>query len=168
MDINAFAEKLETYRSAFWNASASTDFAVSPELLAGLAICESSLDQYAIRVERGFWKRYKAGIMRFVNRSESKRDNFWAKYPDIYASSYGLCQIMVQTALEAGWTMKRFPTELFDPEENVTLAAKILARHIRRYGLEKALLRYNGGGDPSYPSRVLGAANAVRSLGLWR
>lgn len=140
---------------------------ITPSLLAALAWQESSIDPWAIRVERGFWSRYREGIMRFIKRSKSKVDNKWAKYPDIYSASYGMCQIMLQTALEAGWEMKRFPTELLDPEVNLRLAARILQKHIRRYGLKDGLLRYNGGARPAYADEVLGKMERVKELRLW-
>lgn len=150
---------------------------VAPRILAGLVMQESSGDPWAIRVERGFWGRYLDGILAFVKRSPSKVDDRWAEYPDIYSASYGLCQVMLQTALEHGWTMRRFPTELLDPAVNLRVAAEILRKHIAK-GLEQvrqgkagdavhvALLRYNGGGDPEYPARVLAHARALEREGV--
>ena len=149
-------KRAELFRDDALNASMSVDGRVAPELLIALAITESTLDPWALRVERGFWQRYGDGIKRFVLDSPSKVDNRWMRYPDIYSASYGICQIMIQTALEAGWKMRRFPTELCDPETNFELAAKLLNKHLRNNDgdIEKALLRYNGGGDPNYPDRV--------------
>lgn len=143
---------------------AAAEYDIPVYILAGLVISESSGNPYAIRVERGFWRRYSNGIMRWVRSTPSSTDNRWARYPDIYAASYGLCQIMLQTAAENGFKY-RFPTELLDPETNVDLAARILRKHHDRSGSwSRALLRYNGGGDPAYPSRVMANGRPISEI----
>ena len=133
-------------------------------VVAGLIYTESSGNPWAIRVERGFWRRYLDGIKANVLRTKSKYDDKWIKYPDLASCAYGLCQIMLQVAWENGF-MARFPTELLDPQINIDLACKILSRHLSRTGsLRTALLRYNGGGDPNYPHRVMEASRQVSSL----
>jgi len=129
--------------------------ALDPYLLAAIVSVESSGQQYAQRVERGFWSRYVAGIMRWVRSTTTRHDDKWAAYPDIYASSYGLCQIMLQTAAEHGFVY-RYPGELFDPDANLRVACAILARLRATTGGDERLmlLRYNGGGDKAYPDRV--------------
>jgi len=129
---------------------------LDPYLVAAVIMQESSGQQYAQRVERGFWRRYGEGILRWVTSTASPYDDEWARYPDIYCSSYGLMQIMLQTAAEAGFHF-RFPGELFDPDRNIEIGCAILSRHRNAVGgdIRKMLLRYNGGGDPTYPDRVL-------------
>jgi soluble lytic murein transglycosylase-like protein len=149
------------------NSEGDSSAKIPPSLLLAVAITESSLDQYALRVERGFWRRYLEGIKKFVLASPNKVDDKWAKYPDIYSASYGLCQVMLQTALETGWRMKRFPTELLDLATNLRIAAQILQKHQRKgRGVQFTLLRYNGGGDPAYPTRVLQNLTMVKRWGL--
>ena len=131
------------------------------QILAGLVYVESSGNPWAIRVERGFWRRYNAGILRWVAGTPTRWDNRWSSYPDLYAASYGLCQIMLQTAAENGFSYQ-YPTELLDPERNLELGARILARNITRTGsYTEGLLRYNGGGDEHYPSRVRRARRLI-------
>lgn len=129
---------------------------IDPYLLGAIVVQESAGDQYAQRVERGFWARYAAGIRRWVAGTPSNSDDRWACYPDIYASSYGLAQVMLQTAAEHGFHY-RYPGQLFDPDENLRIACRILARlRVKHQGdTRKMLLAYNGGGDPSYPDKVL-------------
>lgn len=135
---------------------------LDPYMLAAIVVQESSGEQYAQRVERGFWSRYADGIRRWVAGTVSTADDKWSQYPDIYASSYGLCQVMLQTAAEHGFVY-RYPGQLFDADENLRVACKILARlRVRLRGEKRAmLLAYNGGGDPTYPDKI---DNHLRAL----
>lgn len=164
--MNTVAKAIEPWRTQIRRAAEAAD--IDPYLLAAIVMQESSGDQYAQRVERGFWTRYLAGIRRWVASTPSKADDKWARYPDIYASSYGLCQVMLQTAAEHGFHY-RYPGQLFDVDENLRVACRILlklkfrARGDRR----EMLLRYNGGGDPDYPNKVLRHRAALIEARLW-
>jgi soluble lytic murein transglycosylase-like protein len=144
--------------------AAATRENLDPALVAAVVFTESSGDQYAQRVERGFWARYAAGIVRWVRSTAHTADDRWARYPDVYASSYGLMQVMLQTAAEAGFQY-RYPGELFDPSRNLAIGCAILARHLRATGgdVRQSLLRYNGGGDALYPDRVLGRRASIQA-----
>ena len=133
-------------------------------VVAGLVFTESSGNPWAIRVERGFWRRYLDGIKANVLQTKSKYDDKWIKYPDITSCSYGLCQIMLPVAWENGF-VAQFPTQLLDPKTNIDLGCKILSKHLLRTGsIRTALLRYNGGGDPNYPHRVMEASRRTSDL----
>ena len=125
-------------------------------LIAAIVVRESSANPYAIRVERGFWRRYSKNYKKMIPEKHPARR--WLGYPDVFASSYGLMQIMFGVAYEHGFR-GRFPTELLDPRTNIRMGCKILARKIRQSkgSLEGGLLKYNGGGDPHYPARVMRA-----------
>lgn len=71
------------------------------------------------------------------------------------SSSYGPWQIMYPVAVELGFTGS--PAELADPAINRQYFDKKFQRDYQatRGDLQKTLLRYNGGGDPTYPQRVL-------------
>lgn len=142
---------------------------VPPLLVAAVVATESSGAQYAQRVERGFASRYAAGIAALVKRTVFRADEKWAQYPDIFCSSIGLMQIMIPTAIEHGFVFT-YPGELFEPSTNLDIGCRILARHLARTGGEwrTALLRYNGGGDPEYPDRVLANLARIKSAGLFR
>jgi hypothetical protein len=145
-------------------SEAAIRYKVDPYLIAAIVAQESggpycladgSANPYAIRVEKGFWKHYYPGIIKWVEKTETKHDNRWALYPDIYSCSYGLMQIMLQTAYENGFN-GIFPTELCDPETNLDIGCKIMSKNIKATGsIPRALLRYNGGGQLEYPAHVL-------------
>lgn len=142
------------------------NFGLEPELVAAVIAAESAGRQYAQRVERSFWERYLVGIKRWVRGTANEADDHWAKFPDVYSSSYGLMQVMLQTAAEAGFSYQ-FPGELFDPERNVLCGCMVLARHLRATKNERqALLRYNGGGDPMYPDKVMRWRAQLRAAGV--
>ncbi len=143
---------------------AAKTWEVDPYVLAAIAVQESggiyclpdgSCNPYAIRPEPGFWRTYAAGIRRWVEGTPDPTDNRWYQFEDLYSCSYGLCQVMLQTAYENGFQGK-FPTELCDPQTNLNVAAAIFARRLfrARGNVDAALLSYNGGGDPSYPQKV--------------
>lgn len=141
--------------------AAADRHALDSQIFAALVYVESSGNPWAIRVERGFWRRYNAGILRWVAGTSTRWDNRWSAYPDLYAASYGLCQIMLQTAAENGFSYQ-YPTELLDPERNIELGARILSRHVARTGsYNSGLLRYNGGADSDYPARIRRAKGQI-------
>lgn len=142
------------------------NFKLEPALVAAVIAAESAGWQYAQRVERAFWARYLEGIQRWVRGTASQADDHWSRYPDIYSSSYGLMQVMLQSAAEAGFAYQN-PGELFDPERNILCGCMILARHFRATKSERqALLRYNGGGDPTYPDKVMRWRAQLRAAGV--
>lgn len=123
---------------------------------------ESGGDPYAIRVERGFWRRYGSSAIAIFRRTASSDDDKWGTYPDLASTSYGLMQVMYVVAIERGMAL-RFPTQLCDP----VIGIEAGCRHLR-YCLDhtannptKALLRYNGGGDPDYPNKVFAWRSAT-------
>lgn len=111
---------------------------------------ESSWNPYAIRVERRFWQQY----------GETYRQRYpellWLRYPDLFAASFGLMQVMYPVAVEHGFR-GRYPTELCDPREGLNMGCKILRAKLdaAKGLLEEGLLRWNGGGRAEYPAEVL-------------
>src|SRR5579864_8905025 len=68
------------------------------------------------------------------------------------AISFGLMQIMGETAIEFGWKGD-FLTELCVPEVGLLYGCKKLRRCCDRLSqVSDALLAYNGGGNPNYPA----------------
>src|SRR3990167_7300309 len=100
------------------------------------------------RYEPGFQRRYLQGKPQW--EALAKRYGWKA-----VSSSYGPWQIMYPVAVELGFTGS--PQQLADPTVNRQYFDKKFQRDYQATGgnLQKSLLRYNGGSDPTYPQRVL-------------
>lgn len=57
--MNPTSKLIEPWRDRIANAAGKAD--IDPYLLAGIVVQESGGEQYAQRVERGFWSRYLDG-----------------------------------------------------------------------------------------------------------
>ena len=142
---------------------------LEPELVAAIILQESSGNPYAVRPEtEGFWKRYGKRVIENFRRTKSKRDDRWAKYPDLCSASWGLMQPLYVTAREMGFDPE-FPSELCDPKLNIEVGCTILAYKLKQAhgSIQGALLRYNGGSRLSYPGEVLAKRDLIRSSGLF-
>jgi soluble lytic murein transglycosylase-like protein len=67
------------------------------------------------------------------------------------AGERGLMQITETTAVDLGLQWR----DAFDVIANTCAGASYLARHVHERGVHDGLLRYNGGGEPSYPRLVM-------------
>lgn len=67
------------------------------------------------------------------------------------ANERGLMQLTRTTASEVGLSWDN----AFSIDANICAGATYLARHVRERGVERGLLRYNGGGAPEYPALVM-------------
>jgi len=149
--------------------AAAREYGIDPKLLAALIIQESSGDARARRAEPRFYQKYLEGkpLIGDVPATASRDTERWLR-----SMSYGLCQVMGQVAREHGY--KGDLLDLFDPAKNIDLGARILALHLRAMSrvassegaVRAALLRYNGGGDSTYPDKVLShiATNAYQRV----
>jgi soluble lytic murein transglycosylase-like protein len=133
---------------------------LDPELLAALVMTESSGNPNAMRYEPAFEVRY-------VVPSIDKHRSCGNKQTEIKmrAFSYGLTQIMGLVARENGFDGK-FLTDLLDIDTNLELGGSILRGHIKRLGLERGLVRYNG--SSAYPGRVTEWLKRVKEDGRFR
>lgn len=112
------------------------------------AVCEqeSSWNPFAIRFEPTFEARYiHPAIPTAPTTLEITK-----------AMSFGLMQIMGQTAIEFGW-QGHFLTELCDPDTGIDFGCRKLAKCIVDHPNDTgaALLAYNGGGNSAYAPQVL-------------
>ncbi|MCB2188386.1 MAG: lytic transglycosylase domain-containing protein [Deltaproteobacteria bacterium] len=132
---------------------------LAPHVLAGLVRVESGGNPWAVRAEPGYrWLVGDDPGEPLLVPPGSTRDTEWA----CQRLSWGLCQVMGATARElgyAGWLPR-----LADPALGLEYGARYLARCLARSqgNLVLGLLKYNGGGDPGYPRRVLDAAESCR------
>lgn len=105
-------------------------------LLQSQVLQESSGRADAFRFEQDFYERY----------IETNQKALGFKYGKLAACSYGLLQIMFETALELGFTDQ--PHMLFDPRVGLSWGAKKM----------KALWEWSGGLDADY-GKALSAYN---------
>lgn len=126
-------------------ASTAAQFDLSATLLEAQVWQESSDQADAFRFEPTFYRHY------VKDNPQSKA----ATFGPLAACSYGLLQIMLETACEHGFSGQ--PWDLFEPVIGLFWGAKYLA-HLRDHhgaDMRAALLAYNGGADANYPTRVL-------------
>ena len=137
-------------------------YGLNPQLLAALIIHESKGCPWAIKNEPGFYKKYLQGkpIQDIPGRWPSGNIVPIERERLLRSWSFGLTQIMGQTARENGFDGD-WLTSLLDPAINIEFGAKYFARCLARtHSVEAALLSYNGGGDATYPSKVLAVLNS--------
>lgn len=121
-------------------------FGLDPYILAGIVARESGGDPWAVRAEptyKWLW-------------GEKKQDFY------MQCISYGLCQVMGATAREFGF--KGYLTQLCEPHLGLQYGASYLTwcLHKTDGDIDKALLKYNGGGDKEYPTKVKAWAEKIK------
>jgi hypothetical protein len=131
------------------------------------AVCEEESGKRNARIPGGLedWDptstRFEVGFL----RRWVKPDNLNAPTTEEIdsAHSFGLMQIMGLTARELGFK-GRYLTELCNPECGLEFGCRKLRVCMDRTNnkIEDALLQYNGGSDPGYPSRVMGRMSKYR------
>lgn len=108
-----------------------TDISIIP-VIVGICKTESSLDIMAFRFEPGFYKQYKDKITPQLDALAA-------------SASYGLMQIMGQTARELGFSGDF--SRLFIPSINLEYGIKYFRKQLKRYDgdIDAALAAYNAG-----------------------
>lgn len=134
----------------------ATAYDVPFDLLQAQVVKESSGLADAFRFEEHFYDSYI--------RRNIKAAGF--KYGPLAACSYGLLQVMLETALEAGFSGQ--PQDLFEPRIGLSWGVKHLDRLWRALGrtpdtYKQALARYNGTGQAAteYADAIYAAAGRV-------
>ena len=110
------------------------------------AVCEqeSSWNTFAMRYEPAFFDHYIASMTGLSATERVAR-----------ATSYGLMQVMGQTAREFGFS-GQFISELCDPNVGIEMGCRKLQKCFSIHGAdESGLLCYNGGSNPNYGQEVL-------------
>jgi len=132
----------------------ANEYELDPALVAAVILTESSGVPDVARLEQGFYRRYVKQLDLPITEEICR------------AASFGLMQIMGQTAREFGF-MDHFD-KLEQPEVNIDLGCKILSKYINdKKDLRRGLLRYNGGGDLTYPDKVLSKVDDGSYKKLW-
>jgi soluble lytic murein transglycosylase-like protein len=143
--------------------AASAEYKLDHKIVAAVVWQESSGNKWAYRYEPAFFEKYLAAkdLTHAKDRgitSDSERR--------LRAFSFGLMQIMGQTARENGFS--GFLPELFDTKTNINLGCKILSDNLKMFDgdLKKALSAYNSGagfvrrnGATLYADKVLAHVN---------
>ena len=100
--------------------------------------------------------RYEPGFQRRYLQGKEPWESLAKKYGwQAVSSSYGPAQIMFPVAVEMGFHGS--PEELADEAINRQFFEKKFDKDFQRTGgdIRKTLLRYNGGGNPAYPDKVM-------------
>lgn len=137
--------------------------------IKSIALCESSLDERAYRMEMGFWNQYLKGTPEWGHRD-----------PAEVSASYGLMQLMYTTAHGLGFDGPG--EDLYNPVINIELGAKLLRTLLNRVldldiiikfpwlpPLQVVLARYNGGskGNPDDAGNLRNIKYVRRVWATW-
>jgi soluble lytic murein transglycosylase-like protein len=109
---------------------------------------ESNWNPFAVRYEPAFYARYIVPSIEV--------GHFGHTEATCRATSWGLMQVMGQTARDSGFGGP-FLSELCDPEVGIEIGCKYLSVLYSKTGnnMRDALLRYNGGSNEDYPDQVI-------------
>lgn len=128
------------------------------DLVCAVIEQESAWNRYAMRYEPEFFNRYMTRMVATSQFDPAKPSGAASKMTEAHAraTSWGLMQIMGQTAREFGFKGIFF-SELCDPGTGIEFGCRKLARCIEKHpgDMRNALLAYNGGGNLAYPDEVL-------------
>lgn len=126
----------------------ASDHNLAPELVCAICEQESSWEPFAIRYESAFMSKYVAPL--FTNNKIDATEAY------ARAISWGLMQVMGQVARELGFH-GRYLAELSDPAVGLSIGCALLQRKLAAAdgNVASALLLWNGGANPNYPSEVL-------------
>jgi len=121
---------------------------LDPALVCAVVEQESSWNPWAMRYEPAFFTRYVASL--YTNNKITASEAYARGF------SWGLMQVMGQVARETGFDAL-FLSALCDPEQGLTVGCKVLRKKFDAMGGDttRALLAWNGGGNPAYATQVL-------------
>jgi len=116
---------------------------------------ESAWNPWAMRYEPLFFAKYVAPL--YTNNKVGATEAYARGF------SWGLMQVMGQTARETG-VNSLFLSTLCDPAAGLAVGCKVLRKKLDAAGgdLRKALLAWNGGGNPDYPDEVMARVSKYR------
>lgn len=123
-------------------AKIAKDYNLEPALVQAICQVESEWNAYAMRYEDMFEARYLAGEDFDVFLPCSRKTEHKAR-----ATSWGLMQIMGQTARELGFS-RPFLSELCEPAKGIEYGCMYLSRLVKKHGsddIEAIVSAYNAG-----------------------
>lgn len=128
---------------------------IEPNLLCAVIHQESGGKPYAVRYEPAFYKTYVQTKTAKTLLGHVPTTCSLETEKQMRATSFGLMQMMGQVFRERGFRGE-FLTETLDPAINIKFGSEFLKHLLDKNGsTEKALLRWNGGGNPDYGKEVL-------------
>jgi soluble lytic murein transglycosylase-like protein len=109
---------------------------------------ESGWNPWAMRYEPAFFSKYVASF--YTNNKITATEAYARGF------SWGLMQVMGQEAREFGFDAL-FLSALCDPEQGLAVGCKVLRSKFDAMAGDstRALLAWNGGGNPNYAAQVL-------------
>lgn len=121
---------------------------LSPALVCAVIEQESSWDPWVTRYEWQFFDRYMVRLLGAAAPTDTQARGL--------ATSWGLMQVMGQTAREHGYHEPL--AKLCDAATGLEWGCRILNRKLAMHPMnpEKGLLAWNGGGRKEYAAEVLG------------
>jgi len=124
---------------------------LDPAIVCAIVEQESAWQPWASRFEPAFFAKYVAPLFAICKVEPPTNTEAYSR-----AFSWGLMQVMGQTARERGFTGK-FLSELCDPSTGLDAGCELLAHRfaLAEGKLERALALWNGGANPEYPAQVL-------------
>src|SRR5438132_13358052 len=127
---------------------AAATHSLDPALVCAVVEQESAWNPWAMRYEPFFFAKYVAGL--YANNKISATEAYARGF------SFGLMQVMGQVAREAGFDAL-FLSALCDPEQGLAIGCKVLRKKLDAAAGDtaRALLAWNGGGNPNYAAQVL-------------
>lgn len=153
--------------------------ALRPTLILAIMWQESGGNQWAWNPEpayRWYWNVKTTAPFRRLTPEEVARKVPPSDFPcfagdpdqewNAQGVSWGLMQLMGAAAREQGFK-GNYLTELCDPLINLEFGIKHLWNYAYQFGnrsTDQALLRWNGGGDPGYPGKVLAKLGDIENL----
>lgn len=140
--------------------------ALEPRIVSALIVAESNGNPRARRYEKRFFERYLKGLTKEqLTGHVSKTLSLDTEMHD-RATSWGAMQVMGETARSIGNFHNDDLADLLFPEVGIPMGCVIFAHYMKRANrdIRQALLFYNGGGNESYPDRVLGFLGSERAL----
>jgi hypothetical protein len=142
---------------------AGKKFDLDPHLIMAIVEQESGYDQYARRLEQGFFRRYtEPGNMDEVSEV-------------LLAVSWGLMQTMGESLRALGFfgddaavnsvvSSMALTRYLADPKEQIECGCEWFLKKLKLADgvVRIALLKWNGGGNPLYPDEVIRRREKLR------
>jgi hypothetical protein len=127
--------------------SAAARYALVAPLVCAIVERESTWNPWVIRYEPGFFNRY---VIPAYTANKFDATEAYSR-----AISWGLMQVMGEDAREFGFSGDM--PMLCDPGVGIDIGCKIFAHKLKTSGgdITRALLAWNGGSNPDYPSDVL-------------